>query len=728
MRLRRFCCLIFEVLSSILVILPASTQSQTSATIRGKITDPAGAVVAGAAIAAQALDSTAAIVRTQSGPDGDYLLTLAPGRYRVTIERESFASVEQEFALASAETRTWDVRLELAMMSSSVVVTDTAMPTAAETAPDRVDIITADDIERSQQIWLTPLLASVPGISYSRLGPMGGSTTLFLDGGDSNYAKVLIDGVPVNVSEPGLSVDFSNFTVDDIDKVEVVHGATSALYGTDAMSGVVQLFTHRGTTPTPELVIEGDGGTFGTGHGSGRLSGLLGLFDYSVGTGYFSSGGQGEGDFYRDTTLSGNFGLKFSDTDSFRVTLRNSASDAGQPGQTLLASYPFALAPGQHSVLHDFSAGATWSLSFGDHWHNQLSGYDSRFEDQDFLPSYDLTAINKFNRAGVEEQATYFFRNGGITAGYLFESETGGALGRHDQGGYLEVHEQIAKRLIVVGGGRVEANDSYGTRVVPRAGASYALRYGRGFWGATRLHASYGEGIKEPPLFPADCTPILKPEQSTTVDAGIDQFFASDRARVSVTYFHNDFHDIVSFASPADMGLWNCPAFFGSFYNTDKARAFGADSSIEVKAGRWLRIVGNYAYDNSKVLVSPNATDPALIPGNRLLKRPLNSANLIVNAHVRGINWNVAGYYVGRRADSDFLSSIVDGVCVGPCITSDPGYFRLDMAMIVPLRYGLSTIAHFENLLDRHYQDAVGYPALGYNYRVGIRYVWGGER
>jgi len=118
-------------------------------------------------------------------------------------------------------------------------------------------------------------------------------------------------------------------------------------------------------------------------------------------------------------------------------------------------------------------------------------------------------------------------------------------------------------------------------------------------------------------------------------------------------------------------------------------------------------------------LKSPNATDPALIPGNRLLKRPLNSANLIFSAHERGMSFHLIGTYVGRRTDSDF-----DGLG----IMSDPGYFRLDLAAIVPLHYGLSMTAHFGNLLDRHYQEAVGYPALGYNYRLGLKYVWGGER
>jgi vitamin B12 transporter len=724
MRLRIFVLLFF---STIFLLLCSSSFAQTSATIRGKLTDPSGAGLPGARVTAVQLDTHAVAARTRSDSDGEFSLTIPAGRYRIVVESDSFTRIEREFVLATGENETWNARMELATASARVVVTDTATPQPAETTPDRVDVITAQDIERSQQIWLTPLLANVPGVSYSRLGPEGGSTTLFLDGGNSNYAKVLIDGVPVNVSEPGLSVDFSNFTVDDIDKVEIVHGAASALYGTDAVSGVVQLFTRRGTTTTPEISVEGDGGTFNTGHGSGRASGLLGLFDYSVGVGYFDTDGQpapevdglNPSDYFRDTTLSGNFGFQISPSDTVRLTIRNDSSDAGQPGQTLYESVPFAVDPGAHTGLHDFSAGLTWSANFGDDWHNQLMGYDSRSQLFEDSPFFDFTVLDKFNRAGLDEQVTYSFPQGGVTVGYLFESETGGVLGRHDQAGYAEWRQQVTRRLTVLAGGRVEGNDSYGTRVVPRAGAAYALRYGRGFWGATRLRASYGQGIKEPPLFPPDCTPILKPEQSATGEAGLDQFLASDRVRLSITYFHNDFHDIVSFDSSGAPSTWNCPAFFGSYFNTDKARAFGADSSIEIKAARWLQIDGVYSYDNSKVLVSPSATDPALLPGNRLLKRPLNSANITINAHFRGVNVNVVGGYVGRRDDSDFL---------GLGITTNPGYFRLDASLIVPLGHGFSTTAHVENLLDRHYQDSLGYPSLGYNYRAGVRYVWGGPR
>ncbi len=716
-----------------ILLFPAASLGQSNATIQGTLTDSSGAAIVGALITAQPSGRAGSAQSTQSSEQGGFSLVLAAGDYRVTISAHNFAPVMKDLTLEAGADENLDLRLALASMSSSVVVAAEAeaQPSVDVVAP--VNILTRDDMDHEQQIWLTPLLATVPGVAFSQLGPDGGTTSLFLDGGNSNYTRVMIDGVPEDVSLPGISIDLSDYTTDSVDKVEVVHGASSALYGSDAMTGVVDILTHHGSTTTPQLVLQGQGGTFGTGTGNAQMSGLLGRFDYSAAAGYFTTRGQSPnaatfennpGDdypYFRDTTLSGNFGWKFSDADTLRLTLRNGASDAGQPGQTLFPAVPFAVTPGAHSGLHDLSSGLSWDFATGEHWQTHVQGFESRHEDSIDEPSFDFSTVDKFNRAGLDARSTYQFARGGITAGYYFENETGGVLGRHDNAGYFEARYHLNRRLTTVAGGRIEANDSYGTRFVPRVGATYAARYGSGFWGDTRLLASYGQGIKEPPLFPVDCTPVLQPEQSSTFDAGVDQDLSSDRVRISAMYFHNDFRNIVSFASgfmPNNLPQ-NCPAFFGSYFNTDKARAFGVDSSIAVRAARWLDLGGTYSYDDSRVLASPYATDPALVPGNRLLKRPLNSANLFVNAHFRGVNWNVTGYFVGRRTDSDFLD-------LG--ITSNPGYVRWDTSATVPLRYGIWFTAHIQNLFDKHYQDAVGYPALGYNYRLGIRYVWGGDR
>src|SRR5580704_5747498 len=395
----------------------AQTNATNQATVQGNLTDPSGARISGAVITADPLDPAGKPAETRSGAEGKYSLALSPGRYRVTIRSASFRRVEQEFSVAAGETRKWNVRLELELLSSQVVVTASTEPTTLETTAASTDVITKQDIDERQQMFLTPLLASLPGASFSQLGPMGGTTTFFLDGGNSNYTKVLIDGVPVN--QPGGLVDFSNFTLDSIDKIEVVHGASSALYGSDAMDGVIQIFTHRGSTRTPQLSLEGDGGTFDTGHGAGQLSGLLGAFDYSLGTGYFSSQGQGPGNFFRDTTLSGNFGWKFSDTDSLRLTLRNNSSDAGQPGQTLL---PGGATPGESSNIHEFAANLAWNFSTGEHWQHQVSAFESRFQLVDVAPPFG-TFTSKYNRAGGTEQSSYLFKNGSFTAGYENEVE-----------------------------------------------------------------------------------------------------------------------------------------------------------------------------------------------------------------------------------------------------------------------------------------------------------------
>lgn len=711
MRLRLLPAFAAGILLGMFLAVPVLTPAQTTPAINGTLTDPSGATVLGAQINAFLLDSSRKTITTQSGPDGKFALALSPGRYRVTVKHPAFTPAEQEFALAAGETRIWDVRLALEPLSSKVVVSATAEPALVETLPVPVDVITRRDAGEREEIWLAPLLATAQGVSLARTGASGGLASIFVDGGNSNFTKVLVDGTPVNV--PGGGIDFSNFTLENVDKIEIVHGASSALYGSDAMTGVIQIFTHRGTTSTPHLTLEGDGGTFETGHGGAQLSGVLGAFDYSAGASYFSTNGQGANDAFRDTTLSGNFGWRFSNTNSLRATVRSDASIAELPGQTLLG----APTPGTSNDLNNVSANLRWDFSAGEQWQNHLVGYESR--NQDLSTSSFGPFLTKFNRAGLEEQAAYQFRNGGVTAGYMFEEETGAAPTRQNQAGYAELRYQFGKRLTAIAGGRAEANGAFGTRVVPRVGASYAVRYGQGFWGATRLRASYGLGIKEPEMLPAGCGPDLKPERSNTFNAGADQYFASDRVHVSITYFHNDFRDIVSFAIVSSNP--NCPAFGGSFFNTDRAWAHGANASFEAKATRWLRIAGNYTYDDTRVVrAGPMETDPSMIVGSRLFRRPLHSANLMANAHFHRMNWNFAGNYVGRRADSDFLFPPLG-------ITSNPSYVRWDLANSIELGYGLSTLARVENLFNNHYQDAVGFPALRLNWRLGMRYEWGRE-
>jgi vitamin B12 transporter len=206
----------------------------------------------------------------------------------------------------------------------------------------------------------------------------------------------------------------------------------------------------------------------------------------------------------------------------------------------------------------------------------------------------------------------------------------------------------------------------------------------------------------------------------------VDQKLASDHVKISAEYFQNRFYDIVSFGIVPPPRGSGCGAL-GTFFNTDLARARGTNLSVEARPLRWLSVAGNYTLDDSRVLKSPHATDPALIAGNRLIRRPPHSGSLILNAAIRRVNVNLTGYFSGARTDSDFLSFFIAGRCSGPCLRRNPGYARFDLASSYDLGRGVSIYTRVANLFDKQYQDAIGYPALGRDVRVGMNYRFSGK-
>jgi vitamin B12 transporter len=353
---------------------------------------------------------------------------------------------------------------------------------------------------------------------------------------------------------------------------------------------------------------------------------------------------------------------------------------------------------------------------------------------------FPFTSRNQYNRAGFQGQSTYINRGFSTTAGYQYEVENGflqalngGHARRNNQAGFIEMRWQAGDRLVLNAGFRAEDNASFGTRGVPRGGAAYILRHGGDLWGATRLRFTYGQGIKEPRLdqsFGTDpCNPgnpDLRPEQSRTVYAGIEQHFVQDKVRASADYFYNRFRDITSFTFCFPGGLCpvapppGCPGGFGTYFNTDLARARGSHVVVEARLARGLSISGNYTYDDTRVLASPNAFDPAQLPGNRLIRRPVHAGNLVLNETWGRFNGNLVGSFVGRRTDSAFLFPPVN-------LTSNPGYARFDVAAAFRFSRKISVIGRVENLLNKNYQDVLGYPSLGRAAYLGMRFRLGGN-
>jgi vitamin B12 transporter len=754
------------------VSISAQTQNQSSdAHLSGTILDSSGAGIGGVNVTAQLEgNATAKLWKSITSIDGAYSLAIPPGRYHVMFERMPFVSRDLVLDLAPSEQRKLDQTLGLERLSASVIVTAESEPILADQTTAPVSVITREEIDQRQSVALTDALQFSTGIAIGRTGPEGGTASVFLNGGNSDFTKVLVDGVPIN--PPGSAVDFSSLTLDNIDKVEIVRGAESAIYGTDAVSGVIQLFTHRGSTRIPEFSVFGEGGSFSTGRGGAQLSGLFGKFDYSAAASYMETDGQGPNDDFINRTLSGNFGYTFNGNNQLRLTIRNNTSDAGIPGQTVFTPPSLYQRYGQQI----FSAGARWNFSTGKHWHHEISGGESYTRQSNdnplqsfyatdpnaFCPQTNPTAVAtaefcdfvgnslfQYNRANVSAQTSYVLSNFAVTAGYQYEVENAFLTSidvtharRNNQGGFLDFRYQPRRRISLNFAGRVEANDYFGTRFVPRAGGSVVARYGSGFWGETLLRGFYGQGIKEPRFdqiygddFGDFGNPALKPESSKTWTAGIEQKLLNDRIRISGNYFASRFYNIVTFVFcdsfnnfcnnvlPSQSGGFG----FGYYFNTDRARARGLNLDGRARLSSWLDLVGNYTYDDSRVLVATEPFDPTELPGNHLLRRPVNSGSLTLNAVFRRLNVTLGGYFTGVRTDSDFLSMRSATTCIGPCLSSNPGYALFDLSGSYRVGHGVTFHARAQNLFDKQYQDALGYPALGLNVQAGVRYTFSGR-
>jgi vitamin B12 transporter len=707
--------------------LPAQNNSP-DAHLSGKLTDPSGYGIGNVKVAAQLADeANAPVLSSVSSTDGAYSLVLPPGRYRIHFQHSSFIARDVVLELTASEARALDLRLEIQRVSENVVVTASAQPLEVDRTPAPVDLIGLQEIQQRQAASLPDLLATQTGISLARTGPIGGLTTIFVDGGNSSFTKVLIDGTPVNL--PGGDMNFSNLTLDNVDKVELVHGAESALYGSDAMSGVVQIVSHQGSTRIPEASLYVEGGGFSSARAGAQLSGLLGKFDYSAAGSYFHTDGQGVDDSFFNRSIAGNFGYSFSDSNQLRLTVRSNVSFAGTPGQTLFG--PNFSDPTAYDDLRQLSGNLSWIFKTSSHWVHRISGMEARFLDTTGFPDFTFFETAQFNRAGLFEQSTYSFHQGAATAGYQYEVENANPNNlsplharRNNQAGFLDARWQPLSRLTLSAGARAEANTNFGTRVVPRVGAVYAFRRSQDFVGDTRARISYGQGIEEPTIFQSfdsdPCNPgnpSLRPERSRTFNVGIDQFFSADRIRISAGYFASQFRDLIN----QEIGPANPICFSGNemlYFNTDLSRARGMNWSGEAHLNHWLMLKGNYSYDDTRVLQTVSSAPAIEQPGNHLLRRPVNSGNLWLSANVHRLNFNIAAYFTGVRTDSDF-----DGLG----ITHNPGYARFDFATSYNFTRGLSFYGRVTNLLDKQYQDAVGFPALGRDFRLGMNYRFSGR-
>jgi vitamin B12 transporter len=281
-----------RALLCIAVLLTAAFASE----LKIKVTDSRGAAVAGAQVSLLPQSSSVPLgVQTSSG-EGVVSFTGVPaGPYRLQVLAPGFAPHHQEEILLPRDSQL-TVKLRIATPTETVVVSATRLPAPEAEAGASVSTLESGQLETMQPVSANEALRFLPGAVIATVGQRGGLASLFVRGGDSRYNKVLVDDVPVN--EPGGTFDFGVVPLAEADRMEFLHGAQSTLYGSDAMTSVVETFTRTGSTETPELRFAADGGNLHTAHGFLALAGARGRFDYDIFGDQFNTSGPGPNDDY----------------------------------------------------------------------------------------------------------------------------------------------------------------------------------------------------------------------------------------------------------------------------------------------------------------------------------------------------------------------------------------------------------------------------------------------
>jgi vitamin B12 transporter len=646
---------------------------------------------------------------------------------------------------------------------NSVVVSPTTQPTPSDQSASSVTVITADQIESQQFRTVPDALATVPGLNVVQTGGPGGQTSVFIRGTNSNHVKVLVDGIDVSdPSNPNGSFDFGQLLTGDIERIEVLRGPQSGLYGSDAIGGVISITTKSGNGP-PKVTLSSEGGSFGTTNERAGLSGSQGDFNYVFNVQHFQSastpvtpaydlapGEQINNDFYDNWTYSTKLGYKLSDTWAVNVVGRYTNSKLNFTGDDFIDYFPTSFAePIQSTQIDRQFAGraeAVWSpfagfknffgVNYTNSWTWNLDpNMDTGFLSPAVLPPMtDLgTRVEEDYRGelqvapgqlllfGAQDQNETLTTNSSSVIDPTFCCETFFITNaeRRNDAGWLELQNQLTKQFSIVSNVRYDANEDFGDHTTFRVAPVYIVAQTD-----TKLKASYGTGFKAPSLedlyvnflpgFVAN--PNLKPEESTGWDIGFEQPLANDRFRFGSTYFRNDIDNLIETVTTATPGV-------EGLGNIDKATAWGFENFAAWQVSRYVNLRADYTYTVALAESTPGCTSLPCA-GQELLRRPKNKASLTANWQATD-RLSVAStlLYVSSWWDYTRQAEPPDGF---EQYVRAPGYTTVNLAANYALRDDVTLFGRIDNLFNAQYEDPLGFMRPGFGAYAGIRLTLGG--
>ncbi|MES2123902.1 MAG: TonB-dependent receptor [Gemmatimonadota bacterium] len=619
-----------------------------------------------------------------------------------------------------------------------LVVTATRAPSHDTAIPAATTVIRGDELRARGIGLVTDALREVPGMMLVQTGSYGAVTALFLRGGEGDYVKVLLDGVTLN--QPGGGFNFANLTTDNLDRIEIVRGPASVLYGADAMSGVVQLFTRNGSGR-----LHGDAtvtaGTFGNRDGELHLAGGQGALTISTSASSFRS--DGLYDFnsdYRNRVASVRVGLDGGQVGSAAFTLRagNALGHYPTDGNGLPVDHNQYTADRTTVLGLDLQRAVTTQLRLT----AQLGA--SRVYSDAFNPpdgpadtvgfGFDADRTGGTLRRNIDLRADWTVRPDALVSvgsGIEHESEDqqSRTVSNFGTGPFTQSDEFTANRntrnvyaqllarplapLSLQVGARLDDNSAFGTFSTWRVGASWELAH------HTRVYGAAGTAFKAPTfseLFAASAFEVgnraLRPERSRNLEIGIEQQVAGSRMVLTATLFSQRFRDLIQYvgAAPGEP----------TYNNLGETRAHGLEAGASWRPIPSLGLRAHWSWLRTEVTDTGSASSVVFAQGQRLLRRPASSGGLTVLLGLGSATVGAGVGYVGARDDADFRD-------FPAARTTLPSYTLVDLSLDAPIRRsrsgvpGIDLTFRAENLLDTRWSQAVGFPGRGRTLIGGAR-------
>ena len=628
-----------------------------------------------------------------------------------------------------------------------VVVTATRLPTPSSSVSQPVTVLKGDELRARGVVTVAEALREAPGAAVVQSGSYGGVTSLFLRGGESRYTKVLIDGTPIN-AVGGIQF-FENLSLDNVDRIEILYGPASALYGADAMSGVVQIFTKRGAGPAT-LDADVRAGTYASRDASLSLRGGSNMAAYSIGGGWHGTDGVAAfNNAYTNGDLSGSLQLRPDSKSEIGITTRYTGSLYHFPTDYTGAVNDTNSYTREHRLVVGLDAaraiapGVRFRLIGGDNEVHGLSE-DTKASDVSATPLTKTSApTDGYRRFGEGRVEAGIGALGTATIGAQYQVEQarsrtvtvnyattptgatplvtpGSDDHRITRGYYIALQGTPIPVLSYDVSARYDDHSDFHNITTYHAGASLSL------WAGARLRGAYGTGFNAPAFYETQGSaynkgnPLLQPEESHSLDVGLEQTLFNGRVRASVGGFDQRFSNLIQYVSGTYGGAPDFAQITPAYYsNLTEARSKGYQGELNMVLPFGLVGSASYTQTMAQVYAVPPAYSGSQQPGDALLRRPSHSGSAsLFYSHASDWNVGASADYVGQRPDMDFAQY------PSPTVTL-PSYVKLGLSGSLRVfrtdETSVSLTARVDNALDRHYADVLHFPAPGRAVLIGAR-------